>query len=423
MTYIEFFEKSSLENICACLTNAPERVILLGDKNSLMKKHIEIYKEVFGARGYETEFINRSIPKYDLARAVEKLQEIVDTYEDCAFGITGGDELLTLALGIVYERNPDKNIQIHRFALNDRKLHDIDRDGTTIYKDVPTLTVKENINLYGGDIVFGTVEEDKTYNWDITEDFRRDIAKMWDYCKGNTGFWNFQVDMLYAMKKVGSYIDEQKLCLTATYDALKEYLTKRKKPDFELMGGFTSFLMKNGLITEYRPEEKTVTVAFKNAQVKKCLTKAGQVFELKIYLAVKDLKNDAGEPFYDEAVNGVVLDWDGKTEPDGCDDIMDTENEIDVLAMTGITPVFISCKNGGFSSDELYKLSTVSEQFSGPLCKKALFASNKLSTDAGKSLSQRASDMHIMLIDNVKELDDDELSGKLKNIMTYSFPR
>ena len=52
MTYIEFFEKSSLENICACLTNAPERVILLGDKNSLMKKHIEIYKEVFGARGY-----------------------------------------------------------------------------------------------------------------------------------------------------------------------------------------------------------------------------------------------------------------------------------------------------------------------------------------------------------------------------------
>ena len=31
MTYIEFFDKNASENICACLSCAPDRVILLGE--------------------------------------------------------------------------------------------------------------------------------------------------------------------------------------------------------------------------------------------------------------------------------------------------------------------------------------------------------------------------------------------------------
>ena len=31
LTYIEFFDHSAVENICACLAQAPARVILLGD--------------------------------------------------------------------------------------------------------------------------------------------------------------------------------------------------------------------------------------------------------------------------------------------------------------------------------------------------------------------------------------------------------
>jgi len=32
MTFIEFFDKTCVENICACLSQIPERVIFLGDK-------------------------------------------------------------------------------------------------------------------------------------------------------------------------------------------------------------------------------------------------------------------------------------------------------------------------------------------------------------------------------------------------------
>lgn len=50
MTYIEFFDKNSLENVCACLTQNPERVIYIGDNSKLMKKHISNYNRVFSER-------------------------------------------------------------------------------------------------------------------------------------------------------------------------------------------------------------------------------------------------------------------------------------------------------------------------------------------------------------------------------------
>ena len=35
MTYIEFFDKNASENICACLSCAPDRVILLGESTKV----------------------------------------------------------------------------------------------------------------------------------------------------------------------------------------------------------------------------------------------------------------------------------------------------------------------------------------------------------------------------------------------------
>ncbi len=74
----------------------------------------------------------------------------------------------------------------------------------------------------------------------------------------------------------------------------------------------------------------------------------------------KDLvkvSNSLGDiPVYDDALNGVVIDWDGEFHDEEVEDLYDTENEIDVLLMHDIVPVFVSCKNGIVTSEELYKL-------------------------------------------------------------------
>lgn len=81
----------------------------------------------------------------------------------------------------------------------------------------------------------------------------------------------------------------------------------------------------------FEDDETTVTISYKDEQVKKCLTKAGQALEMKIYTTAKDLLDKDGVPVYDDAMNGVVIDWDGELHDETVEDIYDTENEIDII--------------------------------------------------------------------------------------------
>lgn len=415
MTYIEFFDKIASENVSACLTYVPDRVIYIGDNAKQMKKHIENYREVFEDRGYKIEFLCRSISRSNLNNVITLLTEIVETYEDCVFDITGGDEIFVLALGVVYGKYPDKNIQIHKFNLRNNTIFDCDMDGTTIYKEPPALTVRENIRIYGGDVVYGEDDAEKTCRWDMDEDFRRDIDLIWDICKEDVRHWNLQCNVFATADLVGS-VSEDGLITVATCSAVDYHLSLHNaqyKIDYDIIRS----LLRNGLLTSFDDDGCTVGIAYKNEQVKKCLTKAGQALEMKIFAAARDLRDNNGKPIYQDAMNGVVIDWDGEFHDDIEEGIYDTENEIDVLLMHDVVPVFISCKNGMVTSDELYKLETVAERFGGPYAKKVLIATAlDRPGEAGEYFRQRAKDMNIRLIEDIQFLDDIELARKLKSL-------
>lgn len=407
MTYIEFFDKTASENIGACLTLAPDRVIFIGDNSKLMKKHIACYDRVFKARGCHIEFLYRTVSKSNLDAAVELLSEIVEAYDDCVFDITGGEEILTLALGIVYARHPDKNIQIHKINLRNNAVYDCDKDGTTIFRDAPALSVEENIRIYGGDVVYGGLHGTKTYKWDLNADFVRDVDLIWEACKADVRFWNTQVGIFQAADAVG-HVSEDGLTTTAPRAALAQHL-QQQRADYDGAKGIASYLLEHGLLTIFDDEDETeVTIGYKNAQVKKCLMKAGQILEMKVFVAAKNALDPYGTPIYNDALNGVVIDWDSVEEP------YDTENEIDVLLMHGIVPVFVSCKNGTVTADELYKLDAVADRFGGKYSKKVLIATSidRLG-GAGEYLRRRAKDMGIRVVENIQELDDAELTRKI----------
>ena len=137
---------------------------------------------------------------------------------------------------------------------------------------------------------------------------------------------------------------------------------------------------------------------------------------MKVYTVAKSIAED-GVPAYDDALNGVVIDWDGEFHDESVEDIYDTENEIDVMLMHDVVPVFISCKNGIVTSDELYKLNTVAERFGGKYSKKVLVATSISDFgEQGEYLRQRAKDMNIRLVEKIQDLEDDELEKKLKNL-------
>ena len=413
MTYIEFFDKEASENIAACLTFTPKRVIYLGDNEALIKKHINNYKKVFKAREQEIEFLYEIIKKSNLDKIIEVLSDIVEKYENCVFDITGGEEILNFALGIVYEKYPHKNIQISRFNLRNNIIFDCDKDGKTIYRDVPTLSIDENIKIYGGEILYGDIFEDGTYKWELNDEFLTDIENIWKICKTNVRYWNMQISIFEAIEKSGEKSDDG-LTTSVSLACLEQYLSKNRIK-YKKAKGIIASLIKLKLLKRFEENKQGITVEYKNNQVKRCLTVAGQALEMKIYTTVKYLTDKDGNLIYNDSLNGVVIDWDGEFHDEETENIYDTENEIDVMLMHGVVPIFISCKNGVVTSEELYKLNTVAERFGGKYAKKVLVAT-ALDTkgDADEYFRQRAKDMGIKIIENV--FDDQELIRSLKNL-------
>ncbi|MBQ4039540.1 MAG: hypothetical protein IJC91_00270, partial [Oscillospiraceae bacterium] len=62
----------------------------------------EIYKEMLRKRGHDVEFTCRTINRNDLSDIVEELTRVIETYDDCLIGLTGGEDLSIVAAGIVY---------------------------------------------------------------------------------------------------------------------------------------------------------------------------------------------------------------------------------------------------------------------------------------------------------------------------------
>lgn len=415
MTYIEFFEKEATENLCACLTKAPERVILIGDNRKLMQKHVERYKTILKARGQEVEFLCRNVNRNRMQEIIEALSEIIETYEDCAFDLTGGDELYLVAMGIVFERYRDKGIQMHRFNIRNNTIIDCDQDGHTILEDeTAALSVEEHIRLYGGDIVYDRDRADSTVAWNMNNAFKKDIDAIWDICKEDIRQWNTQLGVFAAAEAVGEQTGDG---LTTTASVPKivgslEAIGAKYVTSWQILRA----LQNAGVLTWLAYDQETFTVAYKNEQVKRCLVKAGQALEMKIYKAALEATEKDGTPTYNDVMNGVQIDWDGDihTEPDA----YDTKNEVDVMMMHGLIPVFVSCKNGSIDIGELYKLSSVADKFGGKYARKVLVATALNDNDFSERLRQRAKDMNIRLVEGVQYLDDAELHKTVRAFWT-----
>lgn len=319
-------------------------------------------------------------------------------------------------MGIVFEKYKEtKKVQMHRFNVRTGTVYDCDNDGDLPDVSFPEISVADNIMLYGGTIVPYDGEKG-TYYWDWTDEFISDIKEMWKICKINPGLWNSQVnafELIYKTYK--NSLSEYGVCLSKT--KLTEIL-KTEKNKCGWVHGLMKALYRSGLIINYYDDEEMLSFDFKNEQIMHCLTKAGTLLELVVFLHAESACESTGEKRYNDVVNGVYIDWDASIHSKD-DEEKDTENEIDVMLMKGVIPVFVSCKNGYVDETELYKLNTVAERFGGSSAQKVLVSTyfGKSSIEGHKYFVQRAKDMKIQLIEDVHNLSDKEFERKIKNIV------
>lgn len=148
--------------------------------------------------------------------------------------------------------------------------------------------------------------------------------------------------------------------------------------------------------------------------------------EIKMLLLANSALDDDGNQYYNDAASGVTIVWSNHgssvsrwnfydESTDYCD--INTENEIDVMLMRGVIPVFVSCKNGAVDSNELYKLNTVADRFGSIYAKKIIAATYLGKMGSGREMDpfrRRAEEMGIELIENAHLMNDDELLARLK---------
>lgn len=412
MTAVEFYDRTPIENVISSLTTVPDKIIFIGD-GKVMKKFDSVYRAFLEARGLNIELAYRNIKKNDLNNIVEVLSDIVEIEEQCVFDLTGGEDLVLVAMGIVFQKYSDKNIQMQRFNIRNSVVTDCDNDGTILYSGIPEVTVEEHIRLHGGVVRYENENDDRTFQWDLSDDFVNDIEKMWSICRTNPGLWNAQLNVLEAFE---ACMVDPSLNVMVNISTIQEHL-KYVGVKYVSIKGLLRALDQKHLIYSYADDGQNISFTYKNEQVKKCLIKAGTVLELKVLIAANSLFNKDGTVFYTDSMNGVYIDWDGNLH-DLTDEEKDTENEIDVVLMKGLTPIFISCKNGQVDDDELYKLESVTNRFGGLYAKKVLIATYLgKKTKSMEYFKQRAKDMKINLIDGVHQLSDEQFAKMVKHLI------
>ena len=458
MTIIELIDAAPIHNIMGALAFNADKIIYVGSENKNIfennrKNKIEKFYSKKGLKNVSFEYVQ--ISKADFNDVRTKLNKIVAENDSCYFDISGGEDIVLSALGFVFAENPD----IHLYKVNPetKRIYlfesQTDADGnrkivnSKILTDIQN-TVEENILAHGGTVVYDTEKPGSTHIWQFSVDFLKDLRQMWEICcygpngknsnknKNNNNndkqshprMWNSIISTLEKLQEINNSKNENELQVNIEY--AKNYLKKRG--GYTMTDGYLYALQRAMLISfGENHSDEVLHIVFKNEQVKLCLTKAGTVLELKTYFACEKLLKDE----FTDCMTGVAIDWDGIVHKEATNaqeyekldvqarinNIEDTKNEVDVILMKGLIPYFISCKNGKFTSEELYKLYTVKEKFGTEYGKMFI-----VTTDFDKSdyefnlehLSQRAADMGIEIIKNVHLMTDaefeEELSVKLK---------
>lgn len=393
MTVVEFFDKDSIENIVSTLLCYPDKVVFVGDNIKAMNRSIKKYQNIVESRGRNVEFIPISVTRNELEDIINKLNKIIEDYGEVEIDLTGGEDLYLVAAGVVFSTHPDK-VKLHRYNINNGVLYDCDADGNVINSNPDKLRVDENIAIYGGRIVYDYERAKGTHRWSFDKEFVSDVDIMWNICCNDHKTWNNVMKCLEFDENSEKHLGETKFM---TYSA-----TLNEVPDA------VKSLKKYGLVDNIELKNGYLTFDCKNSQIKKCLSKSGQLLEIKTAIELLEL-NDLGDEVVDDILTGALIYWDNDDPNDS-----NVVNEVDVIVMNGLVPVFVSCKNGAIDVEELYKLNTVATRFGGKYAKKVLVATN----DA-ESIRRRADEMHIKVVDNLITIDQDskDFRRKIKSIL------
>lgn len=367
-TLIELYDDRPIENVLGTEMFRPEETVIICppevESNPAWKKSVEAY---FSHRNIPVKVTFVPVSLLDSVKIGKKLLQILETHEDCAIDIAGGTDASLFAAGTVAGETPV-------FTYSRKKNAFFEIKNAPFARSLPC-TVRldaESCFLMAG----GTLLPGRADNRTLKERLPM-IDRLFEIYGDHRRIWQRQISYI---QKVSSaepgYLD-----VSAPLTAKADHGTVTADPDL-----FRD-LEKNGLILDLVIENNTLQFRFPDETVRFWLRDIGAVLELQVYRAC------LAAEYFDDVVLSAVVNWQGGfTQRDS------VTNEIDVMAVRGVQPVFISCKTSEIKTEALNELAILRDRFGGKGSRAIIVTSATVTKDRSP-MRRRAAELEIEVIE------------------------
>lgn len=395
---IELFDTEQIFNYIATLVYKPEKVYFVGDGEIMGGNCRRKAEKLARMKNINTEFLYRFVNPDNFPLLRSKIAEIIEDEKklgnECVIDVTGGRDLALVAAGYLMSLGTE----IIRYDPKSKLFRNLS-NGETNPADIK-LSCEEIITVAGGTIYSNTHSlsfSDK--EWEIIDKIIRLYFKKRDV-------WTKFVKYLQRIsKKEGEKVGDR---LFIEAPAVLKADGKTFSADTEIM----SELEKTGAISDFGFSRKNNRLEFKykSPEIANLLVNEGVWLELIIYLTVK--KSDV----FTDSDTGVKFIWD---IPDGNSSLSrllsenTPRNEVDVMAVRGIKPIFISCKTRAPINEDLNELFAIREHFGGELACAVLATTKHVEIES--PIYERARAMGIEII-HEHDLDFGTAKNKLTKL-------
>ena len=297
------------------------------------------------------------------------LEAIWYQYPDAVFDFTGGSETMLLASFAFAVRHGVPMMHIH---MESRRLINIQGCEALERRFVfPVLTLEDHLNMNGAFLTGA--------GYRPPDDNCRDRLR---------GFCELVLEDQPKWKSQCLYIQ---MAAARARDLQVDNLLEFRTASGEAVRGDPAYLRrleKVGMIEDLKLRGDRVRFRIPDAQIKQCLCDSGKWLEMLTYLLLKD----SGR-FHDVRLS-VRLGWGEEREQTKGT----AYNEIDIIACSGITPLFISCKSGLPNPNSMNEILVYARKFGGTRAKAAMVTSSEIS-HGFVGLRKRAADLGTVIVD------------------------
>jgi hypothetical protein len=382
-TLIELYDTSPIRNVLSTVMFRPQEMILICPPEVAEDpNHKRSLRDFFAYLDCPVKLTQIPVTLLDAGKTERVLREVLESHQDCAIDISGGTDAALFAAGVVSGDTPV-------FTFSTRKNTFFEIKNAPFARGLPNdvhLDVRSCLMMAGGTLLPGRVD-----NAGLAAMSDR-IDRLFGIYSTFRPQWNRQITYIQKISSAEPGILEASGLLT------EKAGNKNVAADRE----FFKALEQAGLILNLQLTDDSVSFRFPDETVRFWLRDIGAVLELQVFRAC----HAAG--CFDDVVLSAVVNWQsGKIHRDS------VTNEIDVMAVQGIQPVFISCKTCEIHTDALNELAILRDRFGGKFAR-AILVTSGMTGKTREPVRRRADKLGIELVE-WEDVSLESLTNRLRN--------